>query len=149
MDKKEKAQNLLTNYITALVGAGALGAGAGAAGGSLLFEADQASKPTYSQRQTVLEHAIDNGTGWNTDTERDYATIEGIRQAMMGGRMSDATVDEMMLSGEVNPRVAFLLGDIHEFGARNPQNYEDPRVLQMRAAIEQERQKNIKQLALE
>ena len=149
MNNKDKANNLLTHYITALIGAGALGAGAGAAGGSLLYEADQAAKPSYAQRKTVTEHALSNGEGWDRDTERDYATIEGIRQAMLGDRMSEATVDEMMLSGEVSPRVAFLLGDIHEFGARNPQNYDDPRVPAMRARIENERQSNRQVLGLE
>lgn len=149
MNNKDKANNLLTHYITALIGAGALGAGAGAAGGSLLYEADQAAKPSYAQRKTVGEHALSNGEGWDRETERDYAMIEGIRQAMMGGRMSDATVDEMMLAGEVNPRVAYLLGDIHNFGARNPEKYDDPREPAMRQRIDNEHQSNKQALGLE
>ena len=149
MNKKEKANNLLTNYVTALIGAGALGAGAGAASGSLMFEADQASKPSYSQRKTVAEHALSNGQGWDRDTERDYAMIEGIRQALMGERMNEATVDEMMLAGEVSPRVAFLLGDIHEFGSRNPENYNDPRYPAMVEVIKNESNKNRQELGLE
>jgi hypothetical protein len=149
MNNKAKANNLLTNYITAISGAGALGAGVGAVGGSLMFEADQASKPSYAQRRTVGEHALSNGEGWDRDTERDYAMIEGIRQAMMGERMNEATVDEMMLAGEVSPRVAFLLGDIHEFGARNPDNYNDPRYPAMQEMIKIERIKNRQELGLE
>ena len=75
--------------------------------------------------------------------------IEGIRQAMMGDRMDPSTVDEMMLSGEVSPRVAFLLGDIHEFGARNPDNYNDPRYPAMQAMIKNESIKNRQDLGLE
>ena len=149
MQNKEKANNLLTNYITGILGAGALGAGAGAVGGSLMSEAAESSKPSYAQKMTVTNHALSNGEGWDRDTERDYAMIEGIRQALMGERMSQATVDEMMLAGEVSPRVAFLLGDIHDFGARNPENYDDPRLPAMRAMIKNESIKNRQGLGLE
>ena len=149
MHNKEQANMLLTKYITGILGAGALGAGAGAVGGSLMFEADQASKPSYAQRKTVGEHALSNGKGWDRETERDYAMIEGIRQSLMGERMNEATVDEMMLAGEVSPRVAFLLEDIHEFGARNPENYNDPRYPAMRAMIKNESIKNRQELGLE
>ena len=149
MNNKDKANNLLTNYVTGILGAGALGAGAGAVGGSLMFEVDQASKPSYAQRKTVEEHALSNGKAWDRDTERDFAMIEGIRQALMGERMNEATVDEMMLAGEVSPRVAFLLGDIHEFGARNPENYNDPRYPTMQAMIKNESIQNRQELGLE
>ena len=101
------------------------------------------------QRKMVEDHALSNGKAWDRDTERDFAMIEGIRQALMGERIHEATVDEMMLAGEVSPRVACLIGDIHEFGAGNPENYNDPRYPTMQAMIKNESIQNRQELGLE
>ena len=52
MNNNEKANHFLTNYVTALIGAGAVGAGLGAAGGPIPFETHQSQKPSKDQRTT-------------------------------------------------------------------------------------------------
>ena len=147
MNKKEQSQNLLKSYIAALLGGGALGAGLGAAGGSILFEASEDSKPGYAQRMTSEEHAIRDAAQWSRDTPRDYISIQGIRQALMGGRLTADQLDEMLLAQEFSPRVEFLTGDIHNFG-KQPGRYNDPRRPAMTERFIAEKEKNNKELGL-
>ena len=147
MTNSQKAQDLLTNYVTALVGAGALGTGVGAAAGSMMFENDQASKPEYARRLTSEQHAINDASTWERETPHDYLTIQGIRQALMGGRLSGEQLDELLLAQALSPRVEFLTTDIHDFG-KTPGVYDDPRYPAMIERARIEKEKNDKALGL-
>ena len=147
MNQKKKANELLTHYLTALAGGGAVGAGVGAAAGSMLFEADQANKPEYARRLTSQQHATNDAATWDRETPMDYLTIQGIRQALMGGRLSGDQLDELLLAQALSPRVEFLTTDIHDFG-KTPGVFDDPRYPAMQERYRIEKEKNDKALGL-
>jgi len=102
-------------------GGAAAGAGAGVFAGMSIGEALEQqyedSLPAYRQPKTVEEHAQYYGALTPDETPEDYAMVEGVRQALLGGRMEAVDVDRMAIEGQFNERQLFLLGDIHDFGA--------------------------------
>lgn len=102
----------------AAIAGGAAGAGlAGASIGEALEDQYEASLPAYNQPKTVIDHAQYYGALTPNETPEDYMMVEGVRQALLGGRMEAVDVDRMAIEGKFNSRQLELLGDIHDFGA--------------------------------
>ena len=86
---------------------------AGAGIGSMMFEADEASKPVYNRRLTEAQHAVDNARGYDEAPE-DFAIYEGIRQGLIGGAIQPMDVNRMIIEGRLSPRAELLISDIHD-----------------------------------
>jgi len=101
----------------AFVGAGAGTAYAGMSIADALEQQYEDSQPAYNQPKTVQEHAQYYGQTLPDENPEDYMVFEGVRQALLGGRMEAVDVDRMAIEGRFNSRQMELLGDIHDFGA--------------------------------
>ena len=106
MDSKEQiSQELLQRYLSEI----------------------NAGKPSHAHYNTQTGHALNNAKrGWTDLSDQDYAVVEGIRQGLMGDRITNQELDQMILAKEISARQAYLLGDVHDFGASGG-IYDDPR----------------------
>jgi len=76
---------------------------------------------------TQIGHAQNNAArGWNNLSNMDYTVVEGARQALMGDRMTSADLDQLILSGKITPKQAYILSDVHNFGI-DRETTNDPR----------------------
>lgn len=96
---------------------GAVSAFAGMSIADALEQQYEESLPAYKQPKTVQEHAQYYGETLPDENPEDYMVFEGVRQALLGGRMEAIDVDRMAIEGQFNERQLSLLGDIHDFGA--------------------------------
>jgi len=72
-----------------------------------------AGKPSHAHYDTQIGHAINNATrGWQDLSHEDYAVVEGIRQALMGDRMTSEEVHALAQSGAITDQQYFYLGDV-------------------------------------
>ena len=106
MDSKEQiSQELLQKYLTEI----------------------NAGKPSHAHYNTQTGHAINNAErGWTNLSDQDYAVVEGIRQGLMGNRITADELDQMIMAQEITARQAYLLGDVHDFGSSG-KAFNDPR----------------------
>lgn len=124
--EQELANALLNKYVAAIA-AGGIGIAAGNAMAGPSLDDLNNGKPSHQHYMTQIGHAQNNAArGWNDLSNIDYTVVEGARQALMGDRMSSAQLDELILSGQITPKQAYILGDVHNFGAHGDA-YQDPR----------------------
>jgi len=130
MTRQELADALLNKYVTAIA-AGGIGVAAGNAMAGPSLDDLNAGKPSWQHYMTQTEHAQNNAArGWNDLSNMDYTVVEGARQGLMGDRISSAELDELILSGQISPKQAYILSDVHNFGAHGD-SFDDPRYEQV------------------
>lgn len=70
-------------------------------------------KASWQHYNTQLGHAVNNAErGWTDLSHEDYAVVEGIRQALMGERMTSDDVHELAAQGVITDKQYFYLGDV-------------------------------------
>ena len=93
----------------------------GAAAGALVASAMQepslnslnAGKPSHQHYMTQIGHAQNNAArGWTDLSDEDYAVVEGVRQALMGDRMTSDDVRALAAQGVITDQQYFYLGDV-------------------------------------
>ena len=82
--------------------------------------------PSHLQHNNAKYFASDHNP--EIDSAHDYAVVEGVRQALMGGVMSNDELNRLIMDGAITPKQAFLIGDIHNFEPPSGVDYNDPRV---------------------
>ena len=129
MTKQDLANVLLNKYVGAIT-AGGIGVAAGNAMAGPSLDDLNAGKPSHQHYMTQIGHAQNNASrGWTDLSDQDYAVVEGVRQGLMGDRITNQELDQMILNQEISARQAYLLGDVHNFGSTsktyNDSKYED------------------------
>ena len=72
-----------------------------------------AGKPSHAHYNTQIGHAINNAErGWTNLSHEDYAVVEGIRQALMGNRITSEEVHTLARNGAITDQQYFYLGDV-------------------------------------
>lgn len=106
--------------------AGQVLGGVGATGGGMLLGAAamdaatgptleelNAGKPSWAHYNTQVGHATNNAERMWTDlSQEDYAVVEGVRQALMGNRVTREEVIALADQGVISPKQFFYLGDV-------------------------------------
>ena len=126
MTRQDLANALLNKYVGAIT-AGGIGVAAGNAMAGPSLEDLNAGKPSHQHYMTQIGHAQNNaGRGWTDLSDQDYAVVEGIRQGLMGDRITNQELDQMIMNQDITARQAYLLQDVHNFGRSN-ETFDDPR----------------------
>ena len=134
MTRQDLANALRNKYVGAIT-AGGIGVAAGNALAGPSVDDLNSGKPSHQHYMTQIGHAQNNaGRAWNELSDMDYTVVEGARQALMGDRMTSADLDQLILSGEVTPEQAYILGDVHNFGMHSDAT-NDPRYDEVLNAI--------------
>ena len=80
--------------------------------GPTLYELNS-GKPSHAHYNTQVGHAINNAErGWTDLSHEDYAVVEGVRQALMGNRISSQEVVALAKNGVITPEQFRYLGDV-------------------------------------
>jgi len=126
MTNKDLANVLLNKYIGAIA-AGGIGVAAGNAMAGPSLDDLNAGKPSHQHYMTQIGHAQNNAArGWTDLSDQDYAVVEGVRQALMGDRITNQELDQMIMNQDISARQAYLLSDVHNFGMHSDTT-NDPR----------------------
>ena len=126
MTKQELAKALLNKYVGAIA-AGGIGVAAGDAMAGPSLDDLNAGKPSHQHHMTQIGHAQNNAArGWTDLSDQDYAVVEGVRQGLMGDRITNQDLDQMILNQEISARQAYLLGDVYNFGSTS-ETHNDPK----------------------
>ena len=97
----------------AVLGGGLLGAAIHSAATGPTLEELNYGKPSHAHYNTQIGHAINNAErGWTELSDEDYAVVEGMRQALMGNRISSEEVRSLADEGVITPKQLFYLGDV-------------------------------------
>ena len=127
---RDDLANLLLNKYVGAIAAGGIGVAAGNAMSGPSLDDLNRGKPSHAHYDTQLGHAKNNASrGWTSLSDMDYAVVEGARQGLMGDRITSSELDELIMSGQITPEQAYILEDVHNFGASGA--YGDPRYEQV------------------
>ena len=72
----------------------------------------------YISKLTPETQASSTG-GWDDIPYDDYKIVKGVQEALVSGELSGEDLDMLILSESFTPRQVFLMGDIHDLGARS------------------------------
>jgi len=126
MTKQDLANGLLNKYVGAIA-AGGIGVAAGNAMAGPSLDDLNAGKPSHQHYMTQIGHAQNNAArGWTDLSDQDYAVVEGVRQGLMGDRITNQELDQMIMNQDISARQAYLLGDVHNFGSSS-ETFNDPK----------------------
>ena len=126
MTKQDLVNALLNKYVGAIT-AGGIGVAAGNAMAGSSLEDLNAGKPSHQHYMTQTGHAQNNAArGWTDLSDQDYAVVEGVRQGLMGDRITNQELDQMIMNQDITARQAYLLQDVHNFGGA-VETFNDPR----------------------
>ena len=133
MTKQDLANALLNKYVGAIA-AGGIGVAAGNAMAGPSLDDLNVGKPSHQHYMTQIGHARNNAArGWTDLSDQDYAVVEGVRQGLMGDRITNEELDQMIMNKDITARQAYLLGDVHNFGRSG--SFDDPRYQEALAYI--------------
>ena len=97
----------------AVLGGALIGAAINDAASGPTLEELNAGKSSWAHYNTQVGHAINNaGRGWQDLSQKDYAVVEGIRQALMGNRITAEEVEQLAADGVITENQYFYLGDV-------------------------------------
>ena len=72
-----------------------------------------AGKPAYAHYNTQIGHAVNNATRmWKDLSQEDYAVVEGMRQALMGDRITSEEVHALARNKAITDQQYFYLLDV-------------------------------------
>ena len=126
MTQHDLANALLNKYVGAIA-AGGIGVAAGNAMAGPSLDDLNSGKPSHQHYMTQIGHAQNNAArGWTDLSDQDYAVVEGVRQGLMGDRITNQELDQMILNQDISARQAYLLQDVHNFGGHSDA-FKDPR----------------------